>query len=207
MTYAVNSAILPTAGKKNWCQYICTVAGTSGSTEPTWPTTGTVSDGGITWTYSGTAPPLKSWAASTAYTLNAIVYSNNGYQYICTVAGISGSNEPTWPTTTDATVTETTGSTPKVRWKCRGLQPLPALQARIGNEGSEYSNKTFGGDTQVKYSVIYNRFITFVSNTERNTAVVAGEADYGKYLKVTIRLHSTASPRTDETLTTIFVRR
>ncbi len=205
--YAVNSIIFPTAGKKNWYQYICTVAGTSGSTEPTWPTTGTVSDGAITWTYSGTVLPLKTWAASTVYAINAIVYSNNGYQYICTVAGTSGSTEPTWPIIINATVTETTGSTPKVVWKCRGLQPLLVLQNRIGYEGSEYSNKTFSGDTQVKYRVIYNRFITFVGNAERSTAVVAGEADYGKYLKVTIGLHSTESPRTAETLTTIFVRR
>lgn len=225
--YAVDTVILPTIWGKNWYQYICTVTGTSGSTEPAWPrpkascTTGSnlctvddenctlcaVTDGSVTWTYSGPQTPLKNWLENTAYTKNAIVYSDNGYQYICTVAGISGSTEPIWPTTINAKVTETTGSTPKVQWQCKGLQPLLTLQNSIGNEESEYSNKTFGGDNQVKYRVIYNRFITYVNNQERNTAVVAGEADYGKYLKVTIGLHSTESPRTGETLTTLFVRR
>lgn len=207
-TYTLNTIILPTASKKNWYQYVCVYAGTSGSTEPEWLTTSEViTDSTVKWKYSGTMLPLKSWAENTNYTEYAIIYPNNGYQYLCIVAGTSGSTEPTWPTTIDATVTETTGSTPKVAWKCGGFQPLLALQTRIGNEGSEYSNKTFGGDTQVKYRVIHNRFITFVDNTERSTPVVTGEADYGKYLKVTISLHSTESPRTDEKLTTLFVRR
>jgi len=206
-TYTVDTIILPTKWRKNWYQYICMQAGTSGSMEPAWPTSGAVEDGSVRWEYSGTQPPLKSWVEDTDYTINAVIYSRNGYQYKCIVAGRSGFTEPAWPTTIDATVTETRGSTSTVAWKCRGLQPLLALQTRIGNEGSEYSNKTFGGDNQVKYRVIYNRFITFAGNTERSTAVVAGEADYGKYLKVTIGLHSTESPRTDETLTTLFVRR
>lgn len=205
-TYAKDTIILPTASKKNWYQYVCTEPGTSGSTEPEWPSSGTVTETtgtGVQWTYSGTVLPLKSWAENTTYAEKAIVYPTNGYQYICTVAGTSGSTEPTWPTTIGATVPETTG----VIWKCGGFQPLLDLQTRIGNEGSEYSNKTFGGDTQVKYRVIHNRFITFVDNIERSTPVVTGEADYGKYLKVTISLHSTESPRTDEKLTTLFVRR
>lgn len=48
------------------------------------------------------------WAASTAYSLNQIVRptlaNRNGRCYIVTVAGTSGASEPTWPTTTDATV-------------------------------------------------------------------------------------------------------
>jgi hypothetical protein len=198
------TVILPTAlNNKKGYQYICTTGGTSGSTEPAWPLSGTVTDGGVIWTYSGLTP--RNWVAGFYYTVNAVVYpkNGNGYQYICTTAGTSGTvaTEPTWPLS--GTVIETTG----VQWSYRGPQPTLALQTRIGNEGSEYTNQTFGGDPQVKYRVIHNRFITFVSNTERSTVVAPGEDDYGKYLKVTIGLHSNDAPRTDETLTTLFVRR
>jgi prepilin-type N-terminal cleavage/methylation domain-containing protein len=192
--------ILPTAANRNGYQYICTTGGTSGSTEPAWPTmvSATVADGGVIWTNRGFTPPTN-WFASTAYPLNAVVYPKNGYQYKCTVTGISATTEPAWPaggTVTDGTVT----------WTYVGPQPTVALQTKIGNEGSEYSGKTFGGDNQVKYRVIQNRFIKFVGNTE-NGPITAGDSDYGKYLKVTIGLHSTDVPRTDETLTTLFVRR
>lgn len=48
--YAKNDRIVP-AGKLTGYAYKCTVAGTSGVTEPTWPTTvgATVTDGGVTW--------------------------------------------------------------------------------------------------------------------------------------------------------------
>ncbi len=47
--YIVGDVRRPTVGTGWW--YIVTIAGTSGSPEPTWPTTldGTVSDGGVTW--------------------------------------------------------------------------------------------------------------------------------------------------------------
>jgi prepilin-type N-terminal cleavage/methylation domain-containing protein len=195
------TVILPTPANRNGYQYLCTTGGTSGATEPVWRTDSTpFTDGGVTWTCSGITPP-KNWVASTAYPLNAVVYPTNGYQYKCTVAGISGTTAPT---------TWRTDSTPftdgAVTWTCKGQQPTLALKTKIGNEGSEYSGKTFGGDTQVKYRVIQNRFIKFVGNTESGP-ITAGDSDYGKYLKVTIRLHSTETPRTDETLTTLFVRR
>lgn len=47
------------------------------------------------------------WAASTAYALNAVIAPGNGYTYICTTAGTSGSAEPTWPTA-DGTVADGT---------------------------------------------------------------------------------------------------
>ncbi len=45
--YALNTVIAPGNGKT----YICTTAGTSGSTQPTWPDADTVTDGGAVWTY------------------------------------------------------------------------------------------------------------------------------------------------------------
>jgi prepilin-type N-terminal cleavage/methylation domain-containing protein len=198
--------ILPTAANRNGNQYICTTGGTSGTTEPNWSSAAasgaTVSDGTVTWTYGGSTPPTN-WVANTIYpSLNAVVYPTNGYQYVCTVAGISGSATPAWPTTVNATVTDNT-----VTWKCSGSQPTVALQTKIGAEvtgGQDYT-KTFGG-ISISYRVIQNRFIKFVSNTEVSP-IAAGDSDYGKYLKVTISLPMSDSNRTGETLTTLFVRR
>jgi hypothetical protein len=59
--YDVGDAILDTSRI-----YVCTVAGTSGGTEPTWPTDGTtVTDGTVTWKDTGTA----ALVANTDYTL------------------------------------------------------------------------------------------------------------------------------------------
>jgi hypothetical protein len=86
---------------------------------------------------------------------------------------------------------------------------LLALKNKIGAEvtgGADYT-QTFGG-TSLSYRVFHNSFITFdTSNTEVSTALVSGDADYGKYLKVTIGLPMAEPNRTNETLTTIFVWR
>ena len=57
----------------------------------------------------------STWAASTAYALDALVIptSPDKFGYKCTTAGTSGTAEPTWPTTVGATVTDNT-----VVWTC-----------------------------------------------------------------------------------------
>ena len=45
--YALNEVIAPGNGKT----YLCTTAGTSGASEPEWPDSSTISDGGAVWTY------------------------------------------------------------------------------------------------------------------------------------------------------------
>lgn len=47
--HVLTDTVRPTAA--NGCLYVCTVAGTSGTTEPAWPTTvgATVVDGSLTW--------------------------------------------------------------------------------------------------------------------------------------------------------------
>lgn len=47
------------------------------------------------------------WAAGTSYALNTIIAPGNGFTYICTTAGTSGSTEPPWPTS-DGTVSDGT---------------------------------------------------------------------------------------------------
>jgi hypothetical protein len=53
--YALNDLRMPTSAKENGIYYKCTTAGTSGSTEPAWPTTigATVADGTAVWTAEG----------------------------------------------------------------------------------------------------------------------------------------------------------
>jgi hypothetical protein len=50
--YALNDLRMPTSAKENGIYYKCTTAGTSGATEPVWPTTigATVADGTAVWT-------------------------------------------------------------------------------------------------------------------------------------------------------------
>jgi len=49
--YALGDKIIPTT--PNGHHYQCTTAGTSGASEPAWPSTGAVSDGGVAWTRQG----------------------------------------------------------------------------------------------------------------------------------------------------------
>jgi hypothetical protein len=73
----------------------------------------------------------KVWASGT-YALGDLVQptTSNSYYYQCTTAGTSGSTQPTWPTTTGATVVD--GS---ITWKCAG--PLRTFEViDPGGEGS-----------------------------------------------------------------------
>jgi hypothetical protein len=53
--YTAGQFIAPTNARANGYFYLCTTSGTSGATEPTWPTTynGTVTDGTVVWTEIG----------------------------------------------------------------------------------------------------------------------------------------------------------
>lgn len=81
--YALGQIVRPTA--PNGYVYACTVAGTSNSSAPTWPTTvgNTVTDGGVTWKNLGNNLTLLSaaattWAASTITARFAVIYDDTG---------------------------------------------------------------------------------------------------------------------------------
>jgi len=60
-----------------------------------------------------------AWTASTAYVVGDVVVpeagEENGFRYVCTVAGTSHSANPVWPTVEGGTIKETGG----VTWVCR----------------------------------------------------------------------------------------
>ena len=63
---AFNVGDVVVADPRNFAYFKCTIAGTSDTTQPTWPllvgvTGATIVDGGITWTLSGAAPWTPTW--------------------------------------------------------------------------------------------------------------------------------------------------
>lgn len=125
--YAQNQLIYGTANTPNGKIMICTVAGTSGGSQPTWPAIGsTVTDGGATWKALAVGAPQFGptlYAAlllagngvranSTAYTSGqyiTIPISGKCYLYLCTTSGTTASSIPgTYLGTPDEVITDGT---------------------------------------------------------------------------------------------------
>jgi prepilin-type N-terminal cleavage/methylation domain-containing protein len=163
-SYSINAIVIPTT--KNWHFYRCTTAGTSGASEPTWPTAAgsTVTDGGITWTED--TPP--DWHGLTVYSIDDFVSptTKNGHRYKCTTAGTSAASEPTWPTTKAGTVVD--GS---VTWTENGK--LPILKDNI--DALHYGT----------YTVIENKYIKFNPSSNQEEDIVSGDPE--NILKVKIQ--------------------
>lgn len=109
--------------------FICTVAGTSLATEPTWNTNkgyATNESGGPTWrectgqaAVNGDAANTPDWTASTNYSINGTLITKNTagthHFLVTTDSGSSGASEPSWDTTTGATTSD--GG---ITWTCIG---------------------------------------------------------------------------------------
>lgn len=81
--YSVGDLVRPTTA--NGHIYICVVAGTSGGSEPTWPTVAnqTVADNTVTWAETGRAKIVidadnVQWASSTITARYAVIYKDTG---------------------------------------------------------------------------------------------------------------------------------
>jgi prepilin-type N-terminal cleavage/methylation domain-containing protein len=141
------------------------------------------------------------WRSGATYTSASYVIPTNfnGYYYQCTIAGTSGTSEPTWPLG-NTPYTETTGT--GVQWtksgRLRALLALATLRTNIGAEGSDQLTNAYGknpdGTTYTKYNVVKNGFVQFVSDAEVNDTSGANNI-----LKVTLKSD------TGETLTALFL--
>ncbi len=70
----------------------------------------------------------KAWAASTAYTVGQQVVPTaaNGFAYVCTAPGTTGTTQPAWPTTLATTVVDGTCT-----WMCTTLAPQLVVRAAL----------------------------------------------------------------------------
>jgi hypothetical protein len=92
--------VVPTT--RNGHAYTAETSGTSGASQPTWPTTGgTVTDGSVVWRDLG-----AYWTATTAKALGDLIHPYTGRVYVCTTAGTTGASEPSWAVGQTATVTD-----------------------------------------------------------------------------------------------------
>lgn len=104
-SYAVGAKILPTTDNSHY--YICTQAGSSGYTQPTWPLT----SGSTIREVAG----ATFWETGKHYNLNDMVLptSDNGRFYLCVQTGNTATTQPTWPTTPGSILDDNT-----TRWRC-----------------------------------------------------------------------------------------
>jgi type II secretory pathway pseudopilin PulG len=216
--YIAGTIVIPTkSGRRTGLLYQAVQDGTSGPTEPDWSQAmtenSTLPDGTIVWRTvwrsdndnNGAVPvlELKQWQPDRQYLafgIDSVIAPGDGRQYVCISGGTSSiSSEPEWMQGASAVTTEETG----VQWRYVGLVPALVLKEAIGAEGTQ---PTSFYNIDVKYRVIQNRFIKFENGTEINIDSQQDDSEYGKYLKVVLGLHPDQKPRTDETVTALFVR-
>jgi hypothetical protein len=116
-THAQSDTVLPTSGGGGFV-FRATNAGTSGPTEPVWPTTfgSTIVDGTITWQATD-----RFRVSNRAYPLGTTVAPQSlqfGFTFQATQGGTTGGSPPAWPTVIGGTVTDGT-----VIWQARGFWP------------------------------------------------------------------------------------
>ena len=115
----VGDLVVPTV--PNGHVYYCTVAGTTGGSQPAWPKNGTtIVDGSVTWIDAGANIDMTQsvwiedasiWQATHDYAIDTLVRptasnANGHYYKVTTDAGSSAGTEPTWPTGSGATVVD-----------------------------------------------------------------------------------------------------
>jgi hypothetical protein len=144
--------VLPTG--MNGRFYICKATSgdsKSGSSEPQWRDSGDTQDGNVIW-------KADIWVKQTAYAVGDLVIppNPNGHFYRCVTAGTSGLNEPTWPITGYAAISDGTA-----QWKRllgyiyeEVFKPDTPSTPNLNNK----KNSSYG-----QYYVAESRFVKFVS--------------------------------------------
>lgn len=161
--------------------FMCTAAGTSGTTEPSWVLTrgAKTTDNTVTWqeitghaAFHNDTTNTTAWTASTATTVGRVIKNTSAtHIFICTTSsGNTGSSEPTWNTTTGGTTND--GSNV---WTCVGaagsfgLWAAPA--ARAVSVGAATDDNAFFASDHLEMSAglsvngVYNAYAYSVSTT------------------------------------------
>jgi hypothetical protein len=110
--FGTDRIVEPTGTANRAILFQATTGGTTGATQPAWPTTvgATVADGTVVWTAIAFPPIAREHRTSTAYAAGAFVHPNQatGFLYEATTGGTTGGSSPVFPTTVGATVADGT---------------------------------------------------------------------------------------------------
>jgi hypothetical protein len=159
-SFTVGQEIL-VKGSSSAVRYINVVitAGTSGTTQPSWPNTSGVTraDGSVVWLNQGnTTTPINLWQASHSYTVvGGRVFDGNNVQVVRTTVAphLSGGTAPTWNTTPGGFTADN-----NISWVNAGPLPTAALASTGGTSGIIIDNVvdpgTFAGASQVYFSTL-----------------------------------------------------
>lgn len=102
--YHAGAIVNPTVGNSNAKRYRATTAGRSGNTAPTWPSSSTVTDGGITWTTVGSRPTVSSVSVAAASGITATSQGIDATGNVVTVRVSGGTAGSTYRVTVTATL-------------------------------------------------------------------------------------------------------
>ena len=158
--------------------FVAVQAGTTGATQPNWPSTAgvTKNDGGVVWLNQGNpATPISPWQATHSYsTVGGRIVDSNGNVEVIQTAGTSGASHPVWATTPGTTTPDGTG----LVWINAGAYPFAAFPAPGGTCGIIVDNivppGTLAGASQVYFTPLKDEVCT-TSGTVGGCAIQASQ--------------------------------
>jgi hypothetical protein len=152
--YAVGQEILDS----HFQIQVVTVAGTSGTSAPTWSTTAgdlTPVDGTVVWLDQGVqSASTPAWAPNTAYFTNKTIVDGNGNIELVTIAGTSGTSSPAFSSTPGVLTLDA----PPLTWMNVGPIATAALPEAGGTSGIIIDNivgsGTLAGASEIYFSTL-----------------------------------------------------